>query len=396
MKKPHKKMRKRFFLTLSLLISTGTLWQCGGLVRLDIPADAYRQPDETWLTPYRNNLRQNSLNRDVIPPYQIFWNRGTRSVVTDHPLAMDNYLIITLKNGTLAFFNIERGNKLGDGHIAPGFQHSSVVSGDTLYYAANLGEETLGAFNLSNLRTVWKKKLPHLNTTPLLWKDKLYVGADDGKLFCLNRTTGNKIWEFDTGDPIMGIPASLNNKIYFSNIKGKFFSLDMNTGEKIWQTKLKENIYAGPLIGEDKIIIGSTAGILYGLSIENGRIQWMADTHSSIYGNAAYKDGLVYVGNNGHKLLALDISNGKIVWTFQTTGIINTAPLVGESFIYFGSWDKYFYVLNRYSGDLIYRQKFDHPIKSSPIIYRDRIFLHIANDNLYCLGTQKIANKEGE
>lgn len=364
---------------------------CANFSKLDIPANAFLPSGGGVLTPQMNTRRTNSVDHDVRPPYQILWSKRSRSSVTDHPLAVDNYLIYTLQNGTLGILNIERGEKIGDGHIAPGFRHAPTIADQTVYYSADLGKKTLGAFDFRTMKRAWQREFPQLNTSPLLVKDKIYVGANDGSLICAEKKSGEKKWAFQSGESIFGNPAYLDGKIYFANVKGKMFCLDTTRGNLLWEKMLSENIYAGPVAVAEGIFIGSTSGIMYALEPESGELKWQFETGGSIYGNAAYRNSVLYFGNNDHKLFALETNNGYRLWDFVAGGIINQPPLVGPEFVYFASWDKNFYVLDRGSGELIYRQEFKKSIKSSPIIYQNKIFLNVANYRFYCLANENIA-----
>jgi outer membrane protein assembly factor BamB len=360
---------------------------CSGLVKLKLPSDESTNSKDSWLTAYKSNQRHNAVEYDLEPPYQILWKKKYKSVVTDHPLATHKYIIMTLKNGNLALFDIEQGGILGDGRIAPGFEHTPTIDHNILYFGANLGKETLIAMNLLNLKKLWKINLPHIYTPPLILNDKIYVGTNSGQLFCVEKITGKKNWHFPAQASIQGIPAELGGKIYFSDVKANMYCIDGQSGELSWSTQLQTNIYNGPVIAEQRVFIGSTSGVFYALSTDSGKIIWKTKTNGSIYGNAAYKNGTLYFGNNAHYMTAVDAGSGEIAWQFKTNGIINTAPLVGLDYIYFGSWDKRLYVLSQKTGELIYQIEFKRPIKASPIIYKSRLYIQTANDRFYCLAT---------
>jgi outer membrane protein assembly factor BamB len=36
---------------------------------------------------------------------------------------------------------------------------------------------------------------------------RLYVGSKNGKVFCLNESSGSEMWQFDTGDDVSAKPA---------------------------------------------------------------------------------------------------------------------------------------------------------------------------------------------
>ncbi|MEL6821875.1 MAG: PQQ-binding-like beta-propeller repeat protein, partial [Calditrichota bacterium] len=93
------------------------------------------------------------------------------------------------------------------------------------------------------------------------------------------------------------------------------------------------------------------------------------------------------------ELLCIYKSTGEIVWSYSTEGIINTVPLPSPDYVYVTSWDKNLHVVNRLSGQLVFKYELKRPVKSSPIIYRDYLLLHLANDQLLALANEKIVNE---
>jgi len=361
---------------------------CTGLVKLQLNPEYYNSADPGWPIIYASNSRQNAVDSDLLPPYKVIWETGTKSVIPDQLLAIDNYLIFTSKNGNLTFLDIEKGDVIGESRIAPAFEHAPIIDGQVLFYATNLGNETLVALNLLNLKKIWKLNLPHLYTSPLIWKDRIYVGTKDGRLFCVDKKLGEIFWHFNAKASLFGVPAEKEGKIYFCDVKGSIYCIDGLTGKNLWITDLQPNIYSGPVIGKDKLYLGTTAGIFYALNLISGKILWEMESGGSIYSNASYKDNVIYFGNNSHKIFALDADNGHAIWEFQTQGIINSAPLLGGNLLYIGSWDHNLYILSQNSGELIQRVEFKRPIKSSPLLYKSNLFIHVANDHLFCLGKQ--------
>lgn len=71
-------------------------------------------------------------------------------------------------------------------------------------------------------------------------------------------------------------------------------------------------------------------------------------------------------------------------------------PLPSPDYLYVASWDKNLYVLNRFSGKLVFKYELDKPVKSSPIIYRDFLILHTANDKLIALANEKLIQQRRE
>lgn len=388
----HKIQGKRvlFVLFCALIL---TVVYCSGLGRIKVPEGDLLQSSQFWTTPFGSNLRHNASDMDIDPPIAVLWKKGYKSNVTDQPLGYADYIISTLQNGNLIYLDINKQEMIGEGRIAPGIARAPTIDKNILYYGANLGDETLVAFNLVKKKKIWKARLPHQYTSPIVWKDRVYSGTKGGQLFCLNKISGHTIWHFNAKSSLYGVPAEADGVIFFCDVKGNIYAVDAVSGYHHWVTELQSNIYGGPLVANNLIYVGTTAGIFYALKSDSGNVVWQVETGGSIYGNAAYKEGILYVGNNAHKMIAINAGSGDILWEYETKGIINSAPLVGENNIYFGSWDRYFYVLSRHTGKEMDKIEFKRPIKSSPLLYRNRIYIHLANDGFYCLGNP--VNKSG-
>lgn len=380
-------------LLITLCAMALTAVYCSGLGRIKVPEEDSLQSSQFWTTPFRSNLRHNASDIDIDPPMVVLWKKGYKSNVNDQPLGYADYIISTLQNGNLVYLDINKQEMIGDGRIAPAISRAPTIDKNILYYGANLGDETLVAFNLVNKKKIWKARLPHQYTSPMIWKDRVYSGTKGGQLFCLNKINGHAIWHFNAKSSLFGIPAEADGDLFFCDVKGNTYAVDAVSGYLHWMTELKSNIYGGPLVANNFVYVGTTAGIFYALESDSGNVVWEVETGGSIYGNAAYKEGILYVGNNAHKMIAIDAVSGEIIWEYETKGIINSTPLVGENNIYFGSWDRHFYVLSRHTGEELYKIEFRRPIKSSPLIYRHRIYIHLANDGFYCLGNP--VNKSG-
>src|ERR1700756_2858359 len=80
-----------------------------------------------------------------------------------------------------------------------------------------------------------------------LWKDKIISASLDGRLFALNRATGEKIWERKIADPALGetitmAPLVVRDLAIIGSAGGEFGirgfidATDLNTGQQAWRT----------------------------------------------------------------------------------------------------------------------------------------------------------------
>jgi alcohol dehydrogenase (cytochrome c) len=164
-----------------------------------------------------------------------------------------------------------------------------------------------------------------------LWKDKIISIALDGRLFALNKATGEKVWERKVADPALGETLTLAPLVVRDvaivgaaggefGIRGYIDGTDLNTGKQLWRT------FTIPGKGEP----GNE-------SWKDGQERWQHGG-GSVWETATYDrdTDTIYqgVGNAGPdydpqyrpgdnkwaaSVLALNPADGKIKWGFQYT-----------------------------------------------------------------------------
>jgi alcohol dehydrogenase (cytochrome c) len=164
-----------------------------------------------------------------------------------------------------------------------------------------------------------------------LWKDKIISIALDGRLFALNKATGEKVWERKVADPALGETLTLAPLVVRDvaivgaaggefGIRGYIDGTDLNTGKQLWRT------FTIPGTGEP----GNE-------SWKDGQNRWQHGG-GSVWETATYDrdTDTIYqgVGNAGPdydpqyrpgdnkwaaSVLALNPADGKIKWGFQYT-----------------------------------------------------------------------------
>src|SRR5450631_2283390 len=164
-----------------------------------------------------------------------------------------------------------------------------------------------------------------------LWKDKIISIALDGRLFALNKATGEKVWERKVAEPAIGETLTLAPLVVRDvaivgaaggefGIRGYIDGTDLNTGKQLWRT------FTIPGKGEP----GNETW-------KDGQERWQHGG-GSVWETATYDrdTDTIYqgVGNAGPdyypqyrpgdnkwaaSVLALDPASGAIKWGFQYT-----------------------------------------------------------------------------
>ena len=144
-------------------------------------------------------------------------------------------------------------------------------------------------------------------SSPAVDKTAIYIGADDGQLYALNREDGSTQWTFKTrryevemakkamrerkakrakkkkkvkkakeyeNQGIHGTPAFDHEYVYIGDYSGWMYALDKKFGWMKWEHKLGGSIGASPTLFEGKIFIsveyGKPDGKVFVLDAEDG------------------------------------------------------------------------------------------------------------------------------
>ena len=154
------------------------------------------------------------------------------------------------------------------------------------------------------------------------------------------------LWRTQAGGTIQSSPAADDERVYFGTLDGKIYCLDLYSGDKLWDFQTGSEVVSSPAVSGDTVYIGSCDSTLYALDVTDGSEAWSYKTGGAIMSHPTVADSVVYVGCGDHKLYAIDKRSGAQLWTFTAGGMIETRPLVSGGTVYFGCWDSYFYAVD--------------------------------------------------
>jgi alcohol dehydrogenase (cytochrome c) len=225
-----------------------------------------------------------------------------------------------------------------------------------------------------------------------LWKDKVISIALDGRMFAINKATGEVVWERKIADPAIGETLTIAPLIIRDlaivgtaggefGIRGYIEATDLNTGKAAWRT------YTIPGAGEpgnETWKDGKERWKHGGASVwETATYDPDTDTFYQGIGNAGPDwDPEYRPGDNkwAASVLAINPNDGKIKWGYQYTPndpydfdeisehpIIN-AKVNGEDrkLVVHAARNGYFYALDRTNGSFIAGKAYTDQMNWSP------------------------------
>jgi outer membrane protein assembly factor BamB len=337
-----------------------------------------------------------------------------------------------------------------------GAGYSSVaIQGDYLYCSGNVdSRDIVYCLRLADGEIVWSYSyLPTREFTyagpraaPHIDEDRLYILSAEGRAFCLNARTGEKIWHRDLVEGIntipyyglSGSPIVKDDYVVF-NANKHGIVLDKLTGEEIWASasgmcgyaspvlyRFKEKDYglffgvntlysveleggksvwqfpwetpndiivADPLFAESKVFITSNYNkgcALLELTDTEPRVIWSNHNMQCHFSSVIYLDGCIY-GSDGDVLThsgaftCLDIKTGQVKWA-ERLGV-GSLILVGDKFIYLTERGSLFAV----KADAAEYKKLSAGrlprgvYFTAPVFCRGRLYIRNMEGSLFCI-----------
>jgi len=163
--------------------------------------------------------------------------------------------------------------------------HPVVADGRLFLASSRTG--TVSAFAVDDGTELWRVYLNGpVRSTPALAAGRLYVGADDGVLYCLEAASGHELWRFS---------GSLSPRLALGN--ERLISL--------WPAR------GGPVLSGDRVYFA--AGVwpfmgvpVYALSAQTGAVQWANDRAGVLFANRESDMYTNYWGASPQGPLTLD------------------------------------------------------------------------------------------
>ncbi|MDP3024942.1 MAG: PQQ-binding-like beta-propeller repeat protein [candidate division Zixibacteria bacterium] len=349
---------------------------------LKFPHTNFEEKDSDWRS--FNDLRhtRNVSSFDLNSSVKLLWKKKVGPSYST-PLILQGMIVLGTLDEKVVFIDLNSGKKLGSLGLSAPLSLTPTIK-DSILYSPGGKDDNLLALNLKNGKSIWRKKLRDLSSSPITVDGVLFVGTRRGLFFGLNSLNGEELWQFKAGDFIYSTAAFSGETLYFGSGDGKIYSLDMKTGKPFWSYKTEGSIYSSPCITDKALFLGSSDSYFYAIGRFSGEFLWKYKTEGRIHSSAARNQESIFFGSNDGYLYALSLEKGELLWRFKTDGPIHSSPLIIRGKVFFGSLDGYFYELNSSNGELVFKYKTGGMIFASPSFSEGKILIPSTNGYLYC------------
>lgn len=164
---------------------------------------------------------------------------------------------------------------VGSGEYLP----SQIVGFDGIIY----GIDSNGVvYSVKDKKVLWKYDTGSIGYSGGVCVDENNLFAVNGncKVFCIDRKSGKKVWEFLAKASIRSAPVTANGNLYIQTVDNKIVALDQKTGKKNWaHSGISETVsFIGgskPAITEHgDVLVAYSSGEVFLLNGDSGFVLW--------------------------------------------------------------------------------------------------------------------------
>lgn len=169
----------------------------------------------------------------------------------------------------------------------------------------------------------WEASLGSPTTRPTVDGATAYVGTESGSVTALATDDGDRRWQVQFDDPVVGRPLVASGAVYVVTgevwSSHRLYALDEAGGDRLWE--FEGNSWRLDLLGlANGLLYAATSNdvaapdgeTLYALDVDSGTVEWSGAVGNG--GRGLVTDGSVYVPSSG-RLYAYDAVDGAQRWT---------------------------------------------------------------------------------
>ena len=260
-----------------------------------------------------------------------------------------------------------------------------VGAGDDGYYCFRLEPDAKGQAQL-----VWHapaEKYPDAETSPAVHDGRMFAGLGIGgkAVICLNAETGAEIWRRPTPYPVFGPPTVAGGSVIVGMGNGDF----INSAEAVKNTvltKLREEGKSEAEIAEAAKSLG-TGGEIWCLDEKSGDVQWTYKVPDTVLGAIAVDQDKLYFGARDGYVYCLSRA-GKLINRWNAHAPLLTSPAISGGHLYVITQQGTLFGLRTDDLECVWEARlgFTGPFISSPAVAWGHVYAGSEQDGLLCLG----------
>ena len=188
------------------------------------------------------------------------------------------------------------------------------VDGRLVAVDAKTGAHRTGSTNLDS----------HLESSPVVVGDRLYLGDDKTNVVAVRASDGKVLWQFNSPGAIKASPSYHDGRVYVADYEGSVFCLDADSGKPLWRTNTTKvepfgegGFYSSPAIAFGRVYAARDDGTVFAFDLEQRPASTgpsrptTSSTGRRPSRRSRARRPTVYIGSYDEHLYALDARSGR-------------------------------------------------------------------------------------
>ncbi|MFP4497128.1 MAG: PQQ-binding-like beta-propeller repeat protein, partial [Vulcanimicrobiota bacterium] len=233
-------------------------------------------------------------------------------------------------------------------------------------------------------KLTWSKKICRkFNTTPRIKKRLLFVGGDDGVVFCISIASGKIEWKVIVGKDIQSAPLMLRKSLVVVNNEGRVLNLDMETGRIIWSYNTLSTVTYNPVIlNDDKIIITCKESYIFCLN-PMGKVVWkFVYPGDSFVGEPLVSGKIMFAGLKSGELLAIDTRRGTLARKTHLPENLSVNPILCKDHLIAGTIHGKIFAWDTEKGNTYLIKEMEDPVFHPMVYHKKYIYVIQGEDTI--------------
>ncbi len=300
-------------------------------------------------------------------------------------LPINDRLIVTSYNGYLVSLERFKMSDVARSRLARGISTSPTFFRPLVFIAAEKGKFGLQAYDLLQRKTIWRKKGWFSRSSPLAKERMVIHAALNGTVAAFNMVTGERIWQYQSPQPITTNMAMRADTLVFCSPNGLLTALHALDGKPLWKMELAHHVYAAPLIVRNRIYVADYRGSVWQLELATGKIRARFDGQAPFY-QPCTSDGqhVFCMGSNGIlRCLSLNLQEK---WQRTLPGVPTAPVVVTQNHLIVTTGQKRLFVVQKDSGQVAQTMKLKRRPASAVVADDGLVYMASEYDALFQLG----------
>jgi len=140
------------------------------------------------------------------------------------------------------------------------------------------------------------------------------VGNGDGRVYALSLESGDKMWDFATGDRVWATPIVSGDVVYIASLDHHLYAVDVQTGDELWSLEFEGALSATPVLSGERLWIGDFTSMLHEVDLTRGEVVWEYEALDWLWATPLLDGSTLYFSDVSGHVYALDVETHEMLW----------------------------------------------------------------------------------